>query len=469
MAQLKFKYGTQSKMQDTSTTPAIAEGTLYFTHNSDNDWGRIYFDVSSSKRVLVGAGDALFKAGVTPNDSNDLYLVGSQQSASGITSSQTYTNTNVYITNETNTKGILCATRFDGPLNGNASTATAFASAQSVALTGDVTGSASSTAGWSIATTIGTGKVTNDMLAGSIAASKLAGNIGNSLLTNSSMTIAGNSVSLGGSLDAGTLRTSLGLSNAMHFIGKATVAITDGSTTDPTITGYDFTNVAKGDVIIDSSEAYEYVWTAANKWERLGPDGSYKTVQTAVSDPTASGSGINYIATISQNANGEISVTKSTVRSASTSQTGVVQLSDAVNNTSTTLAATANAVKTSYDLAAAAIPKSIGTAAGDIIYWSAASTPVRLAKGSDGQVLKLSGGVPTWGTDNNTLNTAGSTDTSSKIFLVGATSQAANPQTYSDNQVYATNGQLDANKVRIAEAVTLQYNSTTKSLDFIFA
>ena len=117
------------------------------------------------------------------------------------------------------------------------------------------------------------------------------------------------------------------------------------------------------------------------------------------------------------------------------------------------------------------IPKSVGTAAGDIIYWTASSTPTRLAKGSDGQVLKLSGGVPTWGTDNNdnTKNTAGSTDTSSKIFLIGATTQAANPQSYSDNQVYATNGQLDANKMRVAETVTLQYNSTTKSLDFVFA
>lgn len=69
----------------------------------------------------------------------------------------------------------------------------------------------------------------------------------------------------------------------------------------------------------------------------------------------------------------------------------------------------------------------------------------------------------------DTKNTAGSTDTPSKIFLVGATSQAANPQTYSDNQVYATNGQLDANKVRIAEAVTLVYDSTNKCLNFNFA
>lgn len=71
--------------------------------------------------------------------------------------------------------------------------------------------------------------------------------------------------------------------------------------------------------------------------------------------------------------------------------------------------------------------------------------------------------------NTDTKNTAGSTDTSSKIFLIGATSQASNPQTYSDNQIYATNGQLDANKVRVAEKVTLQYNSSTESLDFVFA
>ncbi|MBO7080076.1 MAG: hypothetical protein J6W64_09830 [Bacilli bacterium] len=46
--------------------------------------------------------------------------------------------------------------------------------------------------------------------------------------------------------------------------------------------------------------------------------------------------------------------------------------------------------------------------------------------------------------DNDTKNTAGSTDTSSKIYLIGATSQAANPQTYSDNEVYATSGVLSA-------------------------
>ena len=45
-------------------------------------------------------------------------------------------------------------------VSGNAGTATKFASAQSVALTGDVTGSASSQAGWSIATTLANSGVT---------------------------------------------------------------------------------------------------------------------------------------------------------------------------------------------------------------------------------------------------------------------------------------------------------------------
>ena len=40
---------------------------------------------------------------------------------------------------------------------------------------------------------------------------------------------------------------------------------------------------------------------------------SLKAVQAAVSDPTASGTSVTFIATISQNENGEISVTKKTV------------------------------------------------------------------------------------------------------------------------------------------------------------
>lgn len=54
-------------------------------------------------------------------------------------------------------------------------------------------------------------------------------------------------------------------------------------------------------------------------------------------------------------------------------------------------------------------------------------------------------------TTNDTKNTAGSTDTSSKIFLVGATSQAANPQTYSHNTAYVgTDGCLYSNNTKVS-------------------
>ena len=55
--------------------------------------------------------------------------------------------------------------------------------------------------------------------------------------------------------------------------------------------------------------------------------------------------------------------------------------------------------------------------------------------------------------DSNTRNTAGSTNTSDKIFLIGAKSQSANPQTYSDNQVYVTNGSLYLTKETDAEGL----------------
>ena len=85
----------------------------------------------------------------------------------------------------------------DGNLTGNASTATTAATAtefstnKSVTLTGDVTGSTSSKGGWSVATTIADGAVTNAKLA------------------NSKVTIAGTEVSLGGSIAASTIGNAL--------------------------------------------------------------------------------------------------------------------------------------------------------------------------------------------------------------------------------------------------------------------
>jgi len=62
-------------------------------------------------------------------------------------------------------------------------------------------------------------------------------------------------------------------------------------------------------------------------------------------------------------------------------------------------------------------------AKGDIVYWSDTDTPVHLTAGSNGAVLKLSGGVPTWGTDSDTKVTqAYSTAANSYPLLFSNTS-----------------------------------------------
>lgn len=68
------------------------------------------------------------------------------------------------------------------------------------------------------------------------------------------------------------------------------------------------------------------------------------------------------------------------------------------------------------------------------------------AKGDQTKFLRADGKwiVPT-DTNTDTKNTAGATNSTSKLFLIGATSQGANPQTYSNSNVYATAGRLYSN------------------------
>jgi hypothetical protein len=86
------------------------------------------------------------------------------------------------------------------------------------------------------------------------------------------------------------------------------------------------------------------------------------------------------------------------IQASSTTQSGAVQLSDSTSTTSSVLAATPTAVKSAYDLATAAIPKSTVTTSGDVIYATGSSAVTRLGIGSAGQVLTVSSGLPAWTT-----------------------------------------------------------------------
>ena len=135
--------------------------------------------------------------------------------------------------------------------------------------------------------------------------------------------------------------------------------------------------------------------------------------------------------------------------SASTSNAGIVQLDSSTSSTSTSTAATPSAVKSAYDradsaysLASGAILQSLGEATGDMIYFSAASTPERLGIGSSGQILTVAdNGHPAWSslsipaapgtliTNNTTAQTASSGESLSGTINLH---KVAKTGTYSD-------------------------------------
>lgn len=63
-----------------------------------------------------------------------------------------------------------------------------------------------------------------------------------------------------------------GITGAMHYIGTATVPITNGSSTDPGISGYSISNAQNGDIIVYQTK--EFVWES-NQWRLIGDEGSY--------------------------------------------------------------------------------------------------------------------------------------------------------------------------------------------------
>jgi hypothetical protein len=85
------------------------------------------------------------------------------------------------------------------------------------------------------------------------------------------------------------------------------------------------------------------------------------------------------------------------IDAAGTTQSGAVQLYDGVDSTSTTEAATANAVKTAYDKADDSIPKSTFTAAGELIVGTGAGAYTVLAPGAAEYILQSNGdGTLSW-------------------------------------------------------------------------
>ena len=202
-----------------------------------------------------------------------------------------------------------------------------------------------------------------------------------------------------------------GITGAMHFRGIVTsssVTITDGGHEDPGISTYDFgingANAVNGDVICQGNR--EYVWVT-DHWEELGNEGIWALDSEVVHIPASSAigdilyyNGSTYTRLAIGTGDNKFLKVNSGIPSWGTVGKSDVGLGNVDNNS--------------------VLNGETGDA-GDLIYWSAANTPARLATGTSGYVLTVnSSGLPAWqanaATDQNVTQTAYTNTTNNYDF-----------------------------------------------------
>ena len=134
----------------------------------------------------------------------------------------------------------------------------------------------------------------------------------------------------------------LGLGQALKYCGITTTELTDGSTAQ-TVTINGASHKAEAGCVVFYGDK-EFVYNGS-VWELLGGDSTYKVVQTAVSSPSASGNATAFIDTISQDANGVITVTKKNVNFPAETYTKHEDTSNLSGSYGTTATSTSHAVK----------------------------------------------------------------------------------------------------------------------------
>ena len=252
---------------DTHWTTGITAGATGTTSNSATTNGNTFIKIKDNSThrgqiKLVGSGATSVSSNaegvitISSTDNNTTY--GSMSVSEGTTGTAT-------------TNRVLTAANLKGIINAHAPTKTG--------------GGASGTWGISI-----------------------SGNAASASKVNNKLTVG--SKSYDGSAAVTIAASDLGLASAMLFLGTTTTAIKDGATTNPVAISGSNKTVTAGNVVLYGSK--EFVWTGS-AWEELGNEGSYKIVQAAVADPSASGTSNTFIATISQDTNGKITATKKTV------------------------------------------------------------------------------------------------------------------------------------------------------------
>lgn len=202
------------------------------------------------------------------------------------------------------------------------------------------------------------------------------------------------------------------------------------------------------------------------------PEGGYKPMQEPVASPSANGTAVQFIESMSQDATGRMTATKKTVQDGTTSQKGVVQLEDSTSSTSTTKAATPNSVKSAYDLANTAntglANKLDKTGDGKDVTVSFSEASARENIGTGEKLSVIFGKIKKWFSDLKALafkDTVSDSDISGTI----SDSHIANASTWNGKADKASSGNgmlavIDASGNFVSSGITAYNQSAVNSL-----
>lgn len=232
------------------------------------------------------------------------------------------------------------------------------------------------------------------------------------------------------------------LTDGYVYVGNSSnVATGVQFTGDVTISNTGVTSIAAGSIVnadINASAAIDYSKLAAltSGYLVVGSATNVPTARAITGDVTISSTGITSIAAgviVDADVSASAAITGSKVAAGTTSARGTLQLTDSTSSTSITTAATPNAVKSAYDLAAAALPKSGGTMTGAITFaagqtisgYGAIDTAQTWTKGQRGEITALTSG---------TTVTADFADSNNFSLTLDHTATMANPSNLTAGQ-----------------------------------